>query len=56
MTILAILLAALLGGVNAFTLHGTGVGNGGSSTARHGSPAIGGGVTVNDVLGGGPVG
>jgi hypothetical protein len=55
MTILAILLAALLGGVNNFALLSAGVGSGGPSVTTQAAP-VAGTPTSDIVAGGGPVG
>jgi hypothetical protein len=55
MSIPAILLAALLAGFGHFTMHPNAVLGGGPVTAPQSAP-VAGGVTVNEVLGGGPVG
>jgi hypothetical protein len=52
MTILAILLAALLGGATHFTVHAKGVA--GTSVGKVGGAVPVGGMTVDDVSSGGP--
>jgi hypothetical protein len=54
MSIIAILFAALLAGSHALGLHASEVYGGGPTSSPHSASAIGGGVSVDVVVGGGP--
>ncbi len=54
MSIIALLFAALLAGSHALGLHTSEVSGGGPTLSPQAAPVIGGGVSVDVVVGGGP--